>query len=280
MKQIQYSNQEEKFLEQVDRLIEEQEKMLALVHKAVENCPEGSLKIQKKGAGRYYYKRFVGENGKEMLQYLPKRNLKTIRELAHKKYFAKALPVLSENVSALKKMRHTYQYNAINEISGQLQEMIKDVEAPFVKEADSLLHFWETESFETNQRYPESLRFETDHGERVRSKSELIIADALAKEAAVLYKYERPLQVNYQGKKITIHPDFTVFHKKTGKIIYWEHAGIMDDPEYGADFVWKNNLYLENGLYPGRDVMFTYESAEHPLQLRVVRKYIDWIKNL
>ena len=124
------------------------------------------------------------------------------------------------------------------------------------------------------------MRFETDHGERVRSKSELIIADALAKEAAVLYKYERPLQVNYQGKKITIHPDFTVFHKKTGKIIYWEHAGIMDDPEYGADFVWKNNLYLENGLYPGRDVMFTYESAEHPLQLRVVRKYIDWIKNL
>ena len=125
MKQIQYSNQEEKFLEQVDRLIEEQEKMLALVHKAVENCPEGSLKIQKKGAGRYYYKRFVGENGKEMLQYLPKKNLKTIRELAHKKYFAKALPVLSKNVSALKKMRHTYQYNAINEISGQLQEMIK-----------------------------------------------------------------------------------------------------------------------------------------------------------
>lgn len=25
----------------------------------------------------------------------------------------------------------------------------------------------------------------------------------------------------------------------------------MDDPDYGADFVWKSNLYLENGLYQG-----------------------------
>ena len=280
MKQIQYSNQEENFLERVDQLIDEQEKMLALVQKAAENSPEGSLKIQKKGAGRYYYKRSVGQDGKEILQYLPKRNLKPIQELAHKKYFAKALPVLSKNLSVLKKMKHTYQYNAINDIFEQLQENIKDVEPPFIKEADLLLHVWETEKYEVNQRYPESLRFETSHGEMVRSKSELIIADALAKEEMLLYKYERPLQVNHQGKRITIHPDFTVFHKKTGRIVCWEHAGIMDDPEYGADFVGKHNIYLENGLFPGRDVIFTYESAEHPLQLRVVRKYIDWIKSL
>lgn len=54
----------------------------------------------------------------------------------------------------------------------------------------------------------------------------------------------------------------------------------MDDSDYGADFVWKSNLYLKNGLYQGRDVIFTYESAEHPLQLRIVRKNIDWIKEM
>jgi len=280
MKQIIYSNQEEKISKQVEGLIEEQERILAQAQKAAQNCPEGSLKVQKKESGRYYYKRSAEQDGKVILQYLPKKNLKQIQALAHKKYFAKILPTLEKNVQILRKMQQTYQYDIINAVSMHLRDTIQDIESPFIKEADLLLLDWEKETYEVNQRYPESLRFETDHGEMVRSKSELIIANALAREEMFLYKYERPLQVNHQGRRITIHPDFTVFHKKTGKITYWEHAGIMDEPDYGADFVWKSNLYLENGLYQGRDVIFTYESAEHPLQLRIVRKNIDWIKEM
>lgn len=238
------------------------------------------MKVQKKESGRYYYKRSAEQDGKVILQYLPKKNLKQIQALAHKKYFAKILPTLEKNVQILRKMQQTYQYDIINAVSMHLRDTIQDIESPFIKEADLLLLDWEKEAYEVNQRYPESLRFETDHGEMVRSKSELIIANALAREEMFLYKYERPLQVNHQGRRITIHPDFTVFHKKTGKITYWEHAGIMDEPDYGSDFVWKSNLYLENGLYQGRDVIFTYESAEHPLQLRIVRKNIDWIKEM
>ena len=251
MKQIIYSNQEEKLSKQVEGLIEEQERILAQAQKAAQNCPEGSLKVQKKENGRYYYKRSAGQDGKAILQYLPKKNLKQIQALAHKKYFAKILPALEKNAQILRKMQQAYQYDIINAVSMHLRDAVQDVEPPFIKEADLLLRDWEKEEYEVNQRYPESLRFETSHGEMVRSKSELIIADALAQEEMLLYKYERPLQLNHQGKKITIHPDFTVFHKKTGKITYWEHAGIMDDPDYGADFVWKSNLYLENGLYQG-----------------------------
>ena len=251
MKQIIYSNQEEKFSKQVEGLIEEQERILVQAQKASKNCPEGSLKIQKKENGRYYYKRSAGQDGKAILQYLPKKNLKQIQALAHKKYFAKILPALEKNAQILRKMQQAYQYDIINAVSMHLRDAVQDVEPPFIKEADLLLRDWEKEAYEVNQRYPESLRFETDHGEMVRSKSELIIANALAREEMFLYKYERPLQVNHQGRRITIHPDFTVFHKKTGKITYWEHAGIMDDPDYGADFVWKSNLYLENGLYQG-----------------------------
>lgn len=48
MKQIIYSNQEEKLSKQVEGLIEEQERILAQAQKAAQNCPEGSLKVQKK----------------------------------------------------------------------------------------------------------------------------------------------------------------------------------------------------------------------------------------
>ena len=53
MKQIIYSNQEEKLSKQVEGLIEEQERILAQAQKAAQNCPEGSLKVQKKESGRY-----------------------------------------------------------------------------------------------------------------------------------------------------------------------------------------------------------------------------------
>ena len=74
MKQIIYSNQEEKISKQVEGLIEEQERILAQAQKAAQNCPEGSLKVQKKESGRYYYKRSAEQDGKVILQYLPKKN--------------------------------------------------------------------------------------------------------------------------------------------------------------------------------------------------------------
>ena len=138
MKQIIYSNQEEKISKQVEGLIEEQERILAQAQKAAQNCPEGSLKVQKKESGRYYYKRSAEQDGKVILQYLPKKNLKQIQALAHKKYFAKILPTLEKNVQILRKMQQTYQYDIINAVSMHLRDTIQDIESPFIKEADVL----------------------------------------------------------------------------------------------------------------------------------------------
>lgn len=154
MKQITYSNQEEKFSKQVEQLIEEQERILAQVRRAAKNCPEGSLMIQKKENGRYYYKRSAGQDGKAILQYLPKKNLKQIQDLAHKKYFAKIFPALEKNAQILRKMQQAYQYDIINAVSMHLRDAVQDVEPPFIKEADLLLRDWEKEEYEVNQRYP------------------------------------------------------------------------------------------------------------------------------
>lgn len=93
-----------------------------------------------------------------------------------------------------------------------------------------------------------------------------------------LYKYERPLSVVVDGKRKTIYPDFTILNIHTGKITYWEHAGRMDDSNYANDFVKKVNIYIDNNLLPGEDVMFTYESSENPLDTRVIRKLVDVIR--
>ena len=127
--------------------------------------------------------------------------------------------------------------------------------------------------------YVENLKFETEQGEFVRSKSEVIIANILYQhQEDILYKYERPLSVVVDGRKKTIYPDFTILNIHTGKVMYWEHAGRMDDPSYANDFVKKANIYINNNLLPGRDVVFTYETLENPLDIGVIKKEIERIR--
>ena len=63
----------------------------------------------------------------------------------------------------------------------------------------------------------------------------------------------------------------------TGKVWYWEHAGKMDDELYANDFVRKNNLYMANGLMPGKDVIYTYETLENPLGILGIRRIVEEI---
>ena len=104
----------------------------------------------------------------------------------------------------------------------------------------------------------------------------MIIADILYQNKEhILYKYERPLEIMINGKKTIIYPDFTIINLKTGKITYWEHAGMMDNPKYASSFVWKVNTYLENGIIQGINLIFTYETSENPLNTQYVLAMID-----
>lgn len=69
--------------------------------------------------------------------------------------------------------------------------------------------------------------FQTARGEKVRSKSEVMIADTLQR-FGVPYKYEYPLKL----RKFTAYPDFYCLNLRTRKEYYWEHFGMMDNVEY------------------------------------------------
>lgn len=134
---------------------------------------------------------------------------------------------------------------------------------------------WREETYEKNNLFPENLRFETEQGDMVRSKSEVIIANMLYKHRKhILYKYERPLEIMVDGYIKTFYPDFTVFNLDTGKIKYWEHAGRMDDPHYANEFVKKMNIYIQNGLILGRDIIVSFETYSNPLDINVIKELI------
>ncbi|MCY4063264.1 MAG: ATP-dependent RecD-like DNA helicase [Chloroflexi bacterium] len=81
----------------------------------------------------------------------------------------------------------------------------------------------------------------TSSGIRVRSKSELAIAEAFDRHN-VVWEYELPLE----GKL----PDFTIEDYDVGRRVYWEHLGMLHVPQYKQKWEAKKAWYLEQGILP------------------------------
>jgi len=90
--------------------------------------------------------------------------------------------------------------------------------------------------------HPERLIHRTKTGVLVRSKSEVIIANILT-DLDMSYEYEKPLYSKTDPKDFRL-PDFTV--KYEGEEFYWEHLGMLDDPDYKNQWKNKKKWYKEN----------------------------------
>ena len=110
----------------------------------------------------------------------------------------------------------------------------------------------------------------TDKGEKVRSKSEMIIANLLAKDG-VPYRYECPLELKGMG---VIYPDFTVLNIRLRKVFYWEHQGMMDDENYATKAIRREAAYQRNGFYPGDNLILTSETRKNPIDINQIRGII------
>lgn len=95
----------------------------------------------------------------------------------------------------------------------------------------------------------------TSKGLKVRSKSELALCE-LFYELGIEFRYEEEMIL---GGKI-FGPDFTVRRKSDGKIFYWEHCGMMNDPKYRKRNAERIAAYEENGIVPWDNLIITYDS--------------------
>lgn len=82
---------------------------------------------------------------------------------------------------------------------------------------------------------------EPEPGVKVQSKVEYVIYKALqsAREQGVLtFAYEREMLLTVDGRKVKVHPDFTVTSK--GRTYYWEHLGMLDRRDYASK--WRSRV--------------------------------------
>ena len=132
---------------------------------------------------------------------------------------------------------------------------------------------WAKPSPQDFSPYRNTLIFRTKRGEFVRSKTELIIADLLF-EYGLDYIYEKTYYFEHSTGSASV--DFTVI-SRSGKVFYWEHFGRMDDPDYvESSFMYKMDRYARDGIFPGKNLIVSFENSQLPLTTVAIRQIIEY----
>ena len=129
---------------------------------------------------------------------------------------------------------------------------------------------WYNGDFEQNQEHPENLLYEVKLGYKVRSKSEVLIADRLYDEG-ILFHYEELLYLTESDP----FPDFYILLSLVKKYI-WEHFGAMDKNNYFHRTKGRVLNYMDSKWFPGINMVTTYETKGNPLEAsQVDQKFPD-----
>lgn len=243
------------------------EKAIRLADKEEKTFPDGSLRVSRSPRQTRYYQMIDGFG--RVGKYLPKKELSTIRRLAQKDYNRLFRKTAENELKELKKFILKYNATAEDVYTNLIPERTALVK-PYILPDDLIAKEWQSKIFKTNPYKPENKIFDTRKGERVRSKSEAIIADTLY-ELGIPYFYEYPLKLS---NGVIRYPDFMLLKVSTKEVIYFEHFGCLDDEVYRKETLEKLNLYGANGIFPGKNLIFTYETKDSPLDINGLRKML------
>ena len=192
------------------------------LEKKLEEYPKGWLVThRRKNRTELYVHTY--EAGKRYLKYLsPVRDIAIIEALRKK-------PQETRPISR--------EIKFINQLIKKLTPIVKQIIENGVPAVTSLPP-WNSE----NPNYRNQLRYQTARGEKVRSKSEKLIADLLF-TYKLNYKYEKRLVLNGRD----YYPDFTIINPLSGQPCYWEHLGLTDT-EYKEKWSLKEKAYRNHSI--------------------------------
>lgn len=261
-----------KITEEITKLLAEEKRIHKEAETYIEKAPKGALKCQRRNDKVYYY----SQENSVTRKYIKRSQTDLAQKLAQKDYMQKVKKVLSKQIQLMQKFIREFDEESLERIYAELPEMKKTLVKIIENDTDKLVEKWKNEQYEPYKAFPENMIYETEKGEMVRSKSEVIIANVLYCHREILeYRYEKPLKLKTKdGKYVVVHPDFTIINKKTGKIFYYEHAGCMSDAKYASDFVKKINLYSSNNIIQGSQLLVSYEAEDAPLDINCVKKLV------
>lgn len=231
---------------------------------ALENVPEGTLHVLQKPNRKAEFYLYEGQGRRK---YIQRKDISKAAMLAQKEYNVKLLHEVEARLNAGKVLAEAYEkplvdvYESMNEAKRQLITSYELSDEDYIKR-------WYEEHPGSMNSYPNTTDLYSNKNEHMRSKTEKIIADFLGKEG-IPYVYEPRIILKNSR---SMYPDFLVLNVRLRKTIIFEHFGLMSDADYAERACEKMNQLILNGYMPGVDFLFTTESENEALNLKVLEK--------
>jgi ribosomal protein L14E/L6E/L27E len=237
-----------------------QTKILQETQAALENAPEGYLYIRDTGKGQSYYR--VMKKSGEKTKHIKINDRHLIGRLLKKTRNKAIIKVCKNNLAVLKRAMKEYQPLVLENLLSEKQKNLlielhkEEFMKPYKKARfDPCYHIHETMC-----------------GEWVRSKAEVIIANALW-HYGIPFNYEEMFPCpDDEGN--WFYPDFTV-HCPDGTTIIWEHWGMLDKMTYCMHNTGKLHTYNENNYVIGKNLIITQDDAAGNCSTRLIYHIIE-----
>ena len=133
---------------------------------------------------------------------------------------------------------------------------------------DEELQQWMNAPFDQSTYKLEEKIHTTSRDLKVRTKSELIIAEILYMYN-IAFRYEQRLYI--RDKRFA--PDFTI-QLPDGRIFYWEHVGLTNSFGYMNDHYYKLKYYQYKNIVPWKNLILTYDNEAGQLNTQIIHSEI------
>ena len=241
---------------EIERLLHNLKKEKEKCNEELANMPEGHLISTIRNGKVTYFK--VVDSGQRYKRISITNNKEMQRLLARKKHLELQLGRLDYEIKQLTDVHHKFEKRVADNILEMLPAAYRKLpDEYFFQENDD----WGSQSFCQSTYKPEKKIHVTSRFLKVRSKSELLIAEKLY-DHNVQFRYEEVISFN--GRDFA--PDF-IIRRPDGKIIYWEHCGMTSEEGYVSYNRWKLSQYEKMGIVPWDNLIVTYDTEDGILNM-------------
>ncbi len=229
----------------LNELLMRKQNELKVIYDELDSIDGGNLNIRKKNDSYYFMEHVDGE------QRGITKDMDRVMKLARKALLNEKVKLHEQETEILKEACERFvgiDRSRIKRVKDWLQAVGNE---DFNYSDKELL--WMKNKMSKNPRNREFLRFKTNGGILTRSKSERYIGNFLEGKG-LIYMYE----TEFECDGYLIYPDFTILCPN-GRVVIWEHCGMMDKVSYYLRNVVRTYDYRTNGYAQHVNLICTYD---------------------
>ena len=234
--------------------------------------PDGEFYAYAENGRTRYYQRFRREgNRKKERRVGIKNDPWLVNSLVRKKYVTEALQRLEKDIAAADKLLALYVPADENSVMGAFIDKYPELAGSIYRETKNR-HKQGNVTGANAVFHEEGLTSTAADGSYRRSKGEILIGAKLD-HYKLEYVYEALAHPD-----LPYRPDFRIVRPRDGKIFFWEHLGLVNDPEYMAYNQKKLAAYETVGIVPWDNLIITYDQADGGINEKLIDAMIHgWL---